>query len=273
VLPLAGKVPAIRRGRGVYDATLDVEIIDQWWREHPDANIGIACGVASGIVVVDVDGDEGRATLAELEAVHGALPSTPRQITGSGGLHLFFAYDPTRAIGNRVRSLPGVDTRSDGGYAVVPPSVHPRTYRRYCWNAGLHPLRLRPAAMPPWLADLLAPRGERSPVGYARPAIEEDSGWGPLPRYSRAALERACAAIASAPVGAQDCTLHRECFSIGRLVGAGLMPRGLARDFLIYAAQQMTNDIRRRPWRRPEIEKKIERALTSGSRRPRDVPS
>lgn len=231
-------------------------------RQH----IGAACGKASGIVVVDVDGESGRATLAGLELAHGALPPTPRQVTGSDGLHIVFAYDPACPIGNRVRVLPGIDTRSDGGSIVVSPSVHPNG-RQYRWETELHPLGVQPATMPPW------PRAEPSPVGDARPAIEEDSGWGPKPRYSRSALERACAAVVCAPVGAQDCTLHRECFSIGRLVGGGMMPRGLARDFLIYAAQQMTNGNHRRPWRRPEIEKKVERALTSGSRRPRDVPS
>jgi hypothetical protein len=143
--------------------------------------------------------------------------------------------------------------------------------RLYRWDSELHPLKVRPAPMPSWLAELLIPRTDPSPAGQARPVVEEDNGWGPEPRYSRAALERACEAIATAPVGAQDQTLYGEAYSIGRLVGAGVMPRSLARDFLIYAAQQMTNGNHRRPWRRPEIEK-VERALTSGARRPRDVP-
>ena len=67
-----------------------------------------------------------------------------RQVTGSGGLHLIFAYDPARPIGgNRVRGLPGIDTRSNAGYIVVSPSTHP----------DLHPLKVRPAPM--ISADLL----------------------------------------------------------------------------------------------------------------------
>jgi bifunctional DNA primase/polymerase-like protein len=269
VLPL--KVPAIRGGRGVHDATHDPETIVHWWHEHTGANIGVACGAVSQIVVVDVDGDAGRATLAELQAVHGTLPPTPRQITGSGGLHLFFAYDAAHGLGNSVRRLPGIDTRSNGGYAVVPPSVHPQTSRRYCWDPELHPLRLKAATMPPWLIDLLAPHAKASPFGQVRPAIEEDVGWGPRPLYSRAALQRACEAIETAAVGEQDQTLNREAYSIGRLVGAGLMPRRLAIDCLVYSATMMGNAPGRRRWHEREIQQKVVRAVREGQLHPREV--
>ena len=190
VLPCRGKRPLT--AHGVHDASHDIETIARWWREHPDANVGVACGTASGIDVVDVDGDAGRATLAEVKAACGPLPATPRQVTGSGGLHLIFAYDPARPIGNRVRGLPGIDTRSDGGYIVVSPSIHPDTHQPYRWDPELHPLKVRPAPMPRWLADLLVPAVDPSPVGQARPSIEEEAGWGPeapvLPRRPPARL-------------------------------------------------------------------------------------
>jgi hypothetical protein len=97
VLPCRGKRPLT--AHGVHDASHDIETIARWWGEHPDANVGVACGTASGIDVVDVDGDAGRATLAEVAAACGPLPATPRQVTGSGGLHVIFAYDPARPIG------------------------------------------------------------------------------------------------------------------------------------------------------------------------------
>ena len=106
-------------GHGVHDASRDIETIARWWREHPDANIGVACGTASGIDVVDVDGDAGRASLAEVVAACGPLPATPRQVTGSGGLHVIFVYDPARPIGNRVRGLPGIDTGYVPGSGVA----------------------------------------------------------------------------------------------------------------------------------------------------------
>src|SRR5580700_5902678 len=41
--------------RGIKDATTDTEWIRTWWKEFPEANIGIATGAASGIVALDVD--------------------------------------------------------------------------------------------------------------------------------------------------------------------------------------------------------------------------
>jgi hypothetical protein len=125
--------------------------------------------------------------------------------------------------------------------------------------------------MPSWLAELLAPRTDPSPAGPARPVIEEDVGWGPKPRYSRAAIQRACVAIERAVDGEQEKTLSREAYGIGRLIGAGLMPRQLAIDCLIYAALRMTNAPRQRPWREREIIKKVARAIRAGEQHPREV--
>ena len=270
VLPCAGKVPTIRGGRGVFDATTDPATIRRWWEEYPFANIGIATGARSGIVIVDVDGDAGRATLAQLEACYGPLPETPRQITGSGGLHLVFAYDPVRSIGNRVRCMAGIDTRSDGGYFIASPSRHPETGTRYRWHPEVHPLKLRPAPLPAWLGDLLVPRVELSPVGRSQPAIEEEAGWGPKPRYARAALQRACEAIEGAAIGQQAQTLNSEAYSIGRLIGAGLMPRRLAVDCLIYSGSKMTDATGRRPWRERDSQQTVVRAIRAGEQHPRE---
>ncbi|EQD41166.1 protein containing DNA primase/polymerase, bifunctional, partial [mine drainage metagenome] len=60
VFPLAagGKVPAIPRergGHGCLDATLDMNRVEHWWSEYPDANVGISTGRRSGLLVIDVD--------------------------------------------------------------------------------------------------------------------------------------------------------------------------------------------------------------------------
>ena len=67
VLPLRGKVPAIPKGRGYLDATTDPATISRWWREYPDANVGVSC-IGSNLVVLDVDPRHGGdRTLAEFE--------------------------------------------------------------------------------------------------------------------------------------------------------------------------------------------------------------
>jgi hypothetical protein len=271
VFPCVGKVPAIQGGRGCLDATMDAPTIGAWWSEYPGANIGIATGAASMVWALDIDGEAGRQSIAELEHERRPLPQTVEQITGSGGLHLLFKYDLARPVRNRAGFRLGLDTRGDGGYIIVAPSIHPQTGRRYEWRPDRHPLRRAIASAPDWLLEVVVPSVEASPGGQARPTINEDVGWGPKPRYSRAALQQACEAIEAAPVGQQDQTLNREAYSIGRLIGAGLMPRRLAVECLVYHATLMSNAPGRRRWREREIQQKVARAVRQGELRPREV--
>jgi hypothetical protein len=124
-----GKEPAC--DSGLHAATTDVERINRWWRAVPELNIGIATGVASGIFVLDIDGEDGEGSLRKLEGEHGTLPPTVEVITGKGR-HCYFR---TRgSIHNSVRQIGvGLDIRGDGGYVVAPPSMHP-SGRAYAWS-------------------------------------------------------------------------------------------------------------------------------------------
>src|SRR5690242_19263286 len=53
----AGKHP--HTAHGVKDASTSDYVIRGWWTRWQDANVGIATGVASGLVVLDVDPDHG----------------------------------------------------------------------------------------------------------------------------------------------------------------------------------------------------------------------
>ena len=91
--PSPGKHP--RTPRGAKDATTDPSQIKAWWQNWPDANVGIATGPESGLVVLDVDvdvekGTDGEASLRELEAKHGQLPMTIEAETGRGGRRAWF---------------------------------------------------------------------------------------------------------------------------------------------------------------------------------------
>ena len=130
-------------------ATSDPVRIRAWWADWPDANIG---GTTDKQFALDVDpANGGVESLARLEAQHGALPPTWRTETGSGGAHRFF---PQPADGPPLRNSagvlgPGLDTRGEGGYVVLPPSRHV-SGRRYRWTTmGL--IALAPA----WLLSLL----------------------------------------------------------------------------------------------------------------------
>jgi len=110
--------------------------IDRW---------GMPCGPINDVWCLDVDiKSNGPASLAALEAKHGALPKTRETRTQSGGRHLYFRYDPERPIGCWVGRLPGIDTRGPGGQALIPPT------EGYAWvDEG------EPADAPDWLYEAL----------------------------------------------------------------------------------------------------------------------
>lgn len=127
VFPLAegGKVPVIskeRGGHGCLDATLDTNRISAWWRDYPHANIGIATGRRSGLLVIDVDPRKTPNWLASFNELK--LPETFRVRTASGGVHLYFGL-PSEATKITIGSdlLPGIDWRGNGGYVVGAGSV------------------------------------------------------------------------------------------------------------------------------------------------------
>ena len=104
-----GKHP--RTLNGLKDATREPNTIQQWWAKWRHANIGVKTGEASGIVVIDVDTDDGKPgleTLQALESEHGQLPATVEAVTGSGGHHIVFAYPEGRDIRSRNGWKPGI---------------------------------------------------------------------------------------------------------------------------------------------------------------------
>jgi bifunctional DNA primase/polymerase-like protein/primase-like protein len=147
-----GKAPAC--DAGLHAATTDPERINRWWRAFPDLNIGIATGAASRVFVLDIDGDDGEASLRKLESERGALPSTVEVITGKGR-HCYFRTGK-RKVGNSASQLgAGLDIRGDGGYVIAPPSVHP-SGRSYAWSVDA---AQDFAAAPDWLvAKIEAPK-------------------------------------------------------------------------------------------------------------------
>lgn len=141
-------------------ATTDPAIIRSWWsglyRGH---GVGIATGPGSGIWVLDIDtagAKAGAESLAELEASYHPLPATVEAVTGTGGRHLFFTWDPDHPVRNNQsgRVGAGIDVRGDGGQVVAAPTIHP-TGAPYRWRPGHGPDDIAVAAAPTWLHTLL----------------------------------------------------------------------------------------------------------------------
>ena len=146
-----GKHPRTRHG--VKDATIDGKVIRSWWSTWPEANIGVACGPISGLLVIDIDETRGRDLLED----KGDIPDTVTQHTGGGGEQLLFRHPDNHKIKNSVRPFPGVDIRAEGGYIIVPPSIH-AAGSLYEWDDFLG-LDTSLADPPAWLLELLPAKG------------------------------------------------------------------------------------------------------------------
>lgn len=153
-----GKHPQAKLApHGLRDASDDEAMVASWWRRDPNANVAVATG--AGLLVVDGDkkeGVDGIAAFLRLAEARGGMPETAVADTGGGGAHWWFAVpdglyprnqQALRVGDERVR---GIDVRGEGGYVVVPPSVH-ASGGRYSWVRNPHE-HLRPA--PTWILEL-----------------------------------------------------------------------------------------------------------------------
>jgi hypothetical protein len=141
-----GKHP--RTEHGFKDATINEEEISRFWDQWPDANIGIATGRKSKLVVLDEDPRHGGAeSRASLEGKFGPIPDTRRALTGGAdhGRHYYLRHPGGSVEIKNAQSLAGyqgIDVRGDGGYVVAPPSLH-SSGNRYHWDES-SPLDLAP---------------------------------------------------------------------------------------------------------------------------------
>lgn len=149
-------------------ATDDVETIRGWYGgDHAGHGVGIVTGERAGVWVLDVDTDPakgkvGGESLTDLQLDHGALPKTVTSISGTGGLHLFFRWDPEVPVTNGMSTrLPAdLDIRGEGGQVVAAPTLHPDTGEPYVWAPGRDPWSVEVAEAPGWLLELLTSQPE-----------------------------------------------------------------------------------------------------------------
>lgn len=209
---------------GFEDATTLEATVTAWWTAHPAANIALATG--RGIDVLDVDGPEGERALEDLVARRWPLPSTSEVRTGrtEGGRHLYFLSAGWPCTSSKLG--PKVDTKGLGGYVVLPPSTHP-TGNKYEWT------RSEPAAQAPaWITQMLL-AAPPAPVAAVRPTPPRS-----LDRYVAAAVRGAIECVSGAPEGTRNETLNTEAFSMGQLVGAGVLEAGYITEELAIAAMR-----------------------------------
>ena len=126
VFPCApgGKRPLTEHG--FHDATTDSGRVEAWWRRHPEANLAVPTGAASGVVAVDIDVHGPVDGYLAFERAHRAGLVSGWQLlvaTPSGGMHAYYPATPDREQRSWQAARAGIDFRGDGGYIVVPPSI------------------------------------------------------------------------------------------------------------------------------------------------------
>lgn len=136
VFPIAenGKNPLTKNG--FKDATVDLRQIKRYWKQFPNANIGVPTGGVTGFVVVDLDVKSGIDGVKNFEAlcrkIGVDMPDTYTVETPSGGLHFYLRTKHAGKIKNSAGDLaPGIDVRGQGGYVVAEgSSIDGKRYRR-----------------------------------------------------------------------------------------------------------------------------------------------
>lgn len=178
-----GKHPALKGWQKA--ATTNPDQIGKWWKTNPQFNPGIRTG--GKLVVLDIDGEEGRKNLHSLEKKFGMLPSTLIVRTGrdDGGEHHYFHSDDADKLGCSIGDLAEhLDIRSKGGYVVGPGSRH-ATGRFYQWEVGCSPEEIEAADLPTWIPQRLHRKKKDNKAGE----IPEKQGFilpdGMIPEGSR----------------------------------------------------------------------------------------
>jgi putative DNA primase/helicase len=115
-----GKKPIT--ANGYKDATINPNQINEWWGNHPDANIGLVTGEDANLVVVDVDVKNNAGGLESLDQLQDECGQfdTLMVHSPSGGRHYYFKYPQgNHSIGCRTNLRPGIDIRANGGYIIA----------------------------------------------------------------------------------------------------------------------------------------------------------
>jgi len=133
------------------------EQIISWFEKYPNANIAVVTGQISNLTIIDVD-PRHNGTDEPFKDIQ-----TVKSKTGGGGWHLYFQYEEGTQTNSGIK--PGIDVRSEGGVAVLPPSDH-ESGNNYEWLVAPDQNNLAP--LPEFVKDWII---------EAKPKNAEESNW------------------------------------------------------------------------------------------------
>jgi hypothetical protein len=108
------KVPCVKRWQ--HRASIDLAMVEGWWRQWPDVWPAIPL-VRTGWVVVDADRHPGEADGVAALAELGPMPAHPVVPTAGGGEHHYFTQPPA-AVRGKQAFAPGIDLLGTSRFVV-----------------------------------------------------------------------------------------------------------------------------------------------------------
>lgn len=118
VIPVGRDKKPLFKWREFIDRRPTEDELLEWGEKYPDANLALILGQISGLVVADADGPRGQ------EWIKNYLPRTSVYATTARGFHAYYRLPEGGQQPTKPEFVPEVDIKAEGGYVVVPPSIH-----------------------------------------------------------------------------------------------------------------------------------------------------
>lgn len=146
IFPASGKQPALPSWERYQDAPANEEEIKSWFSHNKNHNIALVTGRVSGLIAFDIDGEAAVAHFHHVldsigdKEITSAISNTLKIKTGGRNLHIVIGFKPEEfangdLIGNPLLWLSNeakhneIRLKGEGGYIIVPPSLHPNGNR------------------------------------------------------------------------------------------------------------------------------------------------
>ena len=205
-------------------AAWDVDDVERHWPLARGVGVGLV--PPDGVAFLDLDEKHVTGVVEFVRTTWPAIFANGEHRSRSGGAHVPTAVPSDVKLGQSVDAGLGIDVRlALKGYIVAPPTPGYEVVRPFRTVDML-------VSIPRDLAELLSPPEPERAVSAPPP----QSGSDRLKRYVWAAVQGEYDAVAAAPEGERNRTLHAAALKLGSLVGAGMLGEDDARDALLAAA-------------------------------------
>jgi len=178
----AWKRPYLSHWQPLQEVLVPQAQFERWYGpngEHAGrGNMGLITGRCSGnAFMIDLDVHKNPAAMAWWNAVlevenSGLDLETIEQRTGGGGIQKLFLA-PEGFVVPTIKTSIGVDIRGQGGFAVLPPSLH-ESGQHYDWMPGRAPWEIAIEVAPAWLLEAVTDLAEAHGGGGAIRSPEKE---------------------------------------------------------------------------------------------------